>query len=54
MLMGPKVIIGILRPSSAQISERAYITCPMILPPFSITKFSSGTKAGSFRKVCRM
>lgn len=29
MLMGPKVIMRILRPSTASMCDHAYITCPM-------------------------
>ena len=42
--MGPKVIMRILRPSSASIFDHAYITCPIICPSTSMTSESSGIK----------
>ena len=48
-LMFAIVMMGILRPSSARISARMNIFCPMMRPSPSMTRSSSGTKAGSSR-----
>ena len=46
-------MIGICRPSSDAICVRTKMFCPINSPSFSMTKSSSGTKSGSFRRQCR-